>query len=335
MPLSTRGGNIELGDIEFLLLIITNTCNLRCRFCNLWKEERRNLNKKIIKNLLKEAKEYMGASSIAVSGGEPLTRYKDVLYIMTEAQKLDINEKILVTNGTLLTKEKIFKLYESGLTSIVFSIDGLGEVHNYLRGKSCFTSVINNLKSALKLRDTYKLKYKIIVDMTLNRLNLRNIPDLVNFLNDLGVDSIRVQPIIIRDSVFGLDKNSLPKIRDEFWIKKEDRSLLENVINFLKEFKRETGIISNSDDHLELMDAYFFEQYKLNFKCEVYKHVISVDYNGDIRICTLGKPIGNIHKQSLKYVLKNVRIDLIKNIEYCKNKCLSFCHHYRKFLEEN
>jgi len=221
MPLSTRGGNIELGDIEFLLLIITNTCNLRCRFCNLWKEERRNLNKKIIKNLLKEAKEYMGASSIAVSGGEPLTRYKDVLYIMTEAQKLDINEKILVTNGTLLTKEKIFKLYESGLTSIVFSIDGLGEVHNYLRGKSCFTSVINNLKSALKLRDTYKLKYKIIVDMTLNRLNLRNIPDLVNFLNDLGVDSIRVQPIIIRDSVFGLDKNSLPKIRDEFWIKKK------------------------------------------------------------------------------------------------------------------
>jgi len=90
---------------------------------------------------------------------------------------------VLATNGTLFGEDEARELKRAGLRVVQFSLDGLGEVHDAIRGVSgCFEKTVE----AIKLAKT--LGFKVLVKTVVQRSNLSQLLELFKLLNRLGVD---------------------------------------------------------------------------------------------------------------------------------------------------
>ena len=78
----------------------------------------------------------MLVQEVDFTGGEPLIR-KDLAKIISYLKNINITSGI-VTNGILLTHEKLTELKEAGLSHIAISIDGLKETHDFIRQEGVF-----------------------------------------------------------------------------------------------------------------------------------------------------------------------------------------------------
>lgn len=116
----------------YLLIHITEKCNLRCGHCYLGEKHARCLT---IEEVTKAIAEFaqMGGLTVLISGGEPLLH----------PQFSQINDLVgrfplrfeLLTNGTLLTNAVVDSLQ---FHEVQVSIDGWGRSHDELRGTGSF-----------------------------------------------------------------------------------------------------------------------------------------------------------------------------------------------------
>ena len=115
-----------------MLLLINEGCNLRCSFCDLWENfENMDVHGRLIP-LLDEAVA-IGTKTLVITGGEPFI-HPDLFDAVAAAKARGLSVNI-TTNGTLINK-RWDELLESGVDSLSFSIDGMGESHDVLRGQS-------------------------------------------------------------------------------------------------------------------------------------------------------------------------------------------------------
>lgn len=108
-------------------LEITSHCNLKCDYCHNSEYSNRedDMNTENIIRLITSIKEKYAINKILLTGGEPLVQ-RDLCRIIKHITSLGIKAD-LVTNGTMLTEEKIEQLENAGLNRIRISIDELGE----------------------------------------------------------------------------------------------------------------------------------------------------------------------------------------------------------------
>ena len=109
-------------------LEITSHCNLKCEYCHNseYSNRRDDMTTQDIMKLICNLKERYPINKILLTGGEPLVN-KNVCEIISLITSLGIKPD-MVTNGTLLTKELVKKLENSGLKRIRLSIDEIGAV---------------------------------------------------------------------------------------------------------------------------------------------------------------------------------------------------------------
>lgn len=125
-----------------LLASITKNCNFSCRGC--WAHEydvTEDLSKEKWREILTEARDVMGIHIIAVVGGEPFIR-KEFLEL---AQEFNDCVFITFTNGSLITEETVKKLQELGNIQPMFSLGGLKENTDAVRGEGCFDTVMKKM----------------------------------------------------------------------------------------------------------------------------------------------------------------------------------------------
>lgn len=136
--------------LSFVFLAITRKCPMRCEHCFEWD----NLNEKesfTKETLIKAIDIYQneGVLQFHFSGGEPLVRIKELLYVMQYASKK--SACWVITSGFNLTAQNAVLLKKAGCKGIVVSIDHYNaELHNIFRGNAnSFTSAINGVKASL------------------------------------------------------------------------------------------------------------------------------------------------------------------------------------------
>lgn len=159
--------------INYLVLQVTQNCNLRCEYCiysgNY--KTRSHTNKRLSIETAKSAIDYLIKHSndcaeikLGFYGGEPLLEFnlikKCVEYIEKEGFGKEISYYI-TTNGTLLDEEIMDFFYEKSF-NITISLDGPEEVHNLSRhfqdsGKGSYAIIIDNMS---KLKGKYPDYYK-------------------------------------------------------------------------------------------------------------------------------------------------------------------------------
>ncbi len=156
-------------SLRYLELQITNKCNLRCRHCyikpppptfnsTLTKVKNRGVNggknrsseKNInelsvtqIHNILHEFEQMQGLR-VLITGGEPLlhSKFEEINEMLPQF----FLRKVLFTNGILLNEKKIKRL---NVDEIQISIDGLGDAHDFLRGKGTYRSAMKAAQRSL------------------------------------------------------------------------------------------------------------------------------------------------------------------------------------------
>src|SRR6185503_6866384 len=123
-----------VSSIYTLVFGITKKCGFQCEHCFEWP----NLNKPETlskEDLLEVIRRFhgLGLAQVQLSGGEPLNRLNDIIYLLDRAPKgIDF---WLYTSGYALTPEKAVTLKQHGLTGIIVSLDHHDEnKHNSFRG---------------------------------------------------------------------------------------------------------------------------------------------------------------------------------------------------------
>jgi radical SAM family uncharacterized protein len=158
-------------------------CNLECGMCPFWRrpdEELLGLDSEVkIMDSLVDA----GVIIYGFEGGEPLLR-RDIGPILEEANKRFYTS--LVTNGWLL-KERIREIGDY-LEYLFVSLDGIGELHDELRGiKGSYDRAIVGIKAA---RD---YGAKVAINSTITRQNIHQVEEMVHLAESLGV-GVNFQP---------------------------------------------------------------------------------------------------------------------------------------------
>ncbi len=125
-----------------LLSSITKKCNFNCKGC--WAHEydvKEDLTKEKWAEIFTEARDVMGIHIIPVVGGEPFAR-KEFLELAGEFSDCAF---ITFTNGSLINKKTVDKLQKLGNVHPMFSLGGLRENTDNIRGKGCFDMVMKKM----------------------------------------------------------------------------------------------------------------------------------------------------------------------------------------------
>ena len=245
---------------------ITARCNQNCKYCHrffnimdLTYEE----NIEILNNL-----ENSGVNSITWTGGEALL-LNGIDELLKISHEKGIKNKI-ITNGKLLTKERIDKIYKY-LDSITLSIDSIDDDINYSlgRGKNHFEEI----KEILDYIKEKKYDVKMRINSVVCKNNVNNFEDLTNFLNNYNIYSWRIFKFM--------------PLREKAVINKESfdipLSIYDKVVSYIK-----------TNSNIENIDTRIEE--------DMEKKYVLILANGDIVITNKGKDekVGNALKDSLK-----------------------------------
>lgn len=165
---------------------ITDACNLNCRHC--YRDEKvQDLsledNIKVFNNIRSLAKKMNNRMDISLTGGEAITYYafEDLVKYLRADEIVD--EIHLQTNGTMIDDKLLKILSENKIGSVQISIDGTEPIHDYMRGEGTFKKSI----SGIKILKNHGIETQ--VHCVLTKLNYNSIFELIDYLNDIGVDT--------------------------------------------------------------------------------------------------------------------------------------------------
>ncbi len=113
---------ISNGHPLLVHLVVTRRCNLSCTYCNEFDKFSKPIDFELLKQRI-EALVRMKISVITCTGGEALLHPDlDLIIKLIRSHGIVVT---LITNGYLLTKERIQKLNEAGLQELQISIDNV------------------------------------------------------------------------------------------------------------------------------------------------------------------------------------------------------------------
>lgn len=135
-------GRAPIPSLRYLELQLTSRCNLQCKHCYLDNQPTTDMPMSQVLSVLAQF-EKMHGLRILFSGGEPLL-YPN-LKALNNALPGFAFRKVLLTNGTLLTKEN-HHLW-SHFDEIQISLDGLKDGHEALRGPNTFAPTIRGIEA--------------------------------------------------------------------------------------------------------------------------------------------------------------------------------------------
>ena len=306
---------------------LSDKCNLRCRICNQWKDENRN--KKIdfsdIKKIIEDVHNFFPNTLIEFSGQEPMLK-KQLLF---KALEYGTKKKILMainTNGTLIKEQDAKELVKFNLNHITLSIDGFKETHNYIRNsKSAFDSTI---KALYYLVEAKKNKQKPVISVTfvITKKNYTEILDFYDFLNELSVDTLNLNPFTLDNSYF-FKKNATYE-NNEFWLNNKKVTKLKTIIIKLidKKNKGELPLITNTEKQLKMIPLYFKNKEKYHKRiCLAGLNYFHVTNFGEITVCGKGPKL-NIRDYDLNYIWNSQNFLKTRlSVRNCKTPCLNNC----------
>ena len=186
----------------------TNACNMDCLFCGRQEMKRpiAYFDYEIYKNIINEASQYecfKGISSFS-GWGEPLL-HPQIFRMIEYANKKKILTS-LYTNGLLLNKENIIKLFDSGVDHIKISMQGANDKeYETMRKKGAYHTVIENVSELVRYRNNGDYKTFIQASTSVTDESDREVKDFVNFweniVDEIYVDHTKFQRLLQVDRV--------------------------------------------------------------------------------------------------------------------------------------
>ncbi len=310
---------IRLHEIDFY---VTMKCNLICEFCSVrageYDHEELSLERSI--QLIDEASK-LGLQELHFLGGEPTLR-EDLESMILAATERKIETRV-ITNGLVLSRERINDFIDCGLQELMFSVDGMPRAHNSLRcaGSKGWDQTMASVERALSTG------IRVRVAMTAYRSNYDDVIPLLEKVNAVGAQRFSV----FLGSPLGRGTAMKADVIDPWeWRRLQDR--VESRATSLRpdlDIVMEQGFAWPDQPPIE-RSALKGRGTGCNTLLDDYDYLI-VRSDGNLYQCvffmTDGAPIGNVAgaplKESLQYALDRAEY---RPFTQANDKCSSCAH---------
>lgn len=277
---------------------VTNRCNLSCKHCSINASpdasRKGELSTKegfaFIEDVAK-----LGSVKFVITGGEALLR-EDIFELIKHAISNGMMVE-LASNGILIDERVAKKLKDLGVQRAAISMDGIGEVHDKLRGiRGTFEKTMNAVKACKKVG------LKVQFHATMTKINLKQLPEVIKLADRYQVDRIYIGALIsigrgIQISQMCLSSKEIKRvfntvieqqIKTKVWL----RPVCPQFWAFLKS----EGLISDDNEHKFI-------------GCTAGISSFHVRPNGDVTLCAeLPLKIGNVREKSFTSIIKEAEI---------------------------
>ncbi len=181
----------------FLFLELTYRCNLRCPYCYVHAPGRKSegiepeeLTAAEITHIVNQTPPW---TLIFLSGGEPLFR-KDLDEILREIAPKRLCH--IYTNGTMITPAEAEQWATLGVSSVAFSVDGPEDIHDAIRGRGTFSSIISAVEMLSRARRQRKRKFPLInLRATITAQNAASLTEMMRLAEKAGADYCTFQAL--------------------------------------------------------------------------------------------------------------------------------------------
>lgn len=248
--------------INVCYMILSERCNLACKYCFLGNNDREKRMKFLSKGMTIETADKAidffirqiklsnfdwenNKPVVIFYGGEPMMNFSTLVHIATKLNSLRNIEKCvknielsMVTNGLLLNEERILKLKELGV-SIAISVDGFSEETNSMRVDVKGNPVFSRILETLDL--CKKLSVETSLSVTLSEDTIKDTQTILNLIENYGIKAFGFN-IMMSNENFVLPKSyneaAAQFIIDEF-IELRKRGIYEDrIMRKLKSFSQ-------------------------------------------------------------------------------------------------
>jgi len=240
---------------------LTNRCNFKCRYCNIYNLKSKELTTKQIFSVIDELAK-MGTQRISLIGGEPLLR-NDIGQIIDYCKNYDFHVT-LTSNGALVPK-KINEIKKANLLKLSF--DGPKKIHDFMRQKGSYLDVLKAIEVA-KNNNT-----KVMLNTTLTKYNLNHINFILETARRLDTN-VKFQPV---NNICSYSEKHLESLSPET---NEYRKAIDKLIILKKSNKQ----IVNSLKGLKYMHDWPNTK---TLKCYAGKIICRIASNGNVYPCTI------------------------------------------------
>lgn len=250
---------------------------------------------------------------VIISGGEPLVR-KDLEEVGKELHRREMPWG-MVSNGLLLTPERLQSLMAAGLTAMTISLDGMEEDHNWMRGNpASFQCALR----AISLLSQTRLAWDVVT--CVNRRNVKYLPELRQLLIEVGVKHWRLFTIF-----------PVGRAKEH-----PDLQLPDDDFRYLLDFIAENRKQQDNPIELQFACEGFLGDYEGKVRNNLYQchagiTVASVLIDGSISACTSIRSKfyqGNIYQDNLWEVWEN-RFENYRNRSWAKQGECADCDMFR------
>lgn len=281
-------------------LVVTRRCNLSCTYCNEYDKVSEPIPLGMMKRRI-EALARLKTSVVTCTGGEPLL-HPDLEIIIEHVRKHGM-VVTLITNGYLLTKERIERLNQAGLQELQISIDNIEP-------------------------DDVSHKSLKVLDKKLQLL-ARHARFKVNINSVMGVSEDRTQDAVIiakRAKGYGFS-STVGLLHDE-------NGILKPLSKTQREVYDEIGKLSRSFVHF--VNYHVFQKKliegKINrWKCRAGARYLYICEFGQVHWCSQqrGYPAIPVNEYTMEDIKREYRTH--KN---CSTYCTVSCVHQMSYLDQ-
>ncbi len=292
------------------MISVTNRCNSRCSYCNIFNRKQRELTTSEMLDLLKQLKK-AGTQRIALWGGEPLVR-EDISQLIDYAKDKCGFFVSMDTNGYLVPN-RIESLKK--IDVLVISIDGPENIHDKNREPGSFKKVLKAIETAAPLMNVFTIT-------VLTKENLEHIDYILKLAVEYNF-STTFQLLHHSDELASENENNMVPLSEQY----------RNAIKHLLKRKREGAPIVSSVQYLEYLLKW--KDYSIttlteqtDLKCWAGKLYCNVDTDGSIYPCSV--MIGCVKAKNFLDCGFDKAFEYIKNID-CK-ACTASCFTEYNFI---
>ena len=305
---------LKTGNPITLTYSVTASCQSKCKTCNIglkWQDDPDRSKDDLTLDEIEKIFRTLGhIYFFNISGGEPFMR-KDLPKIIRLACRYLKPRIIHIPTNAILSERirdltveclEIIKQYDSDVPFTVKpSIDGVGEIHNEIRGvKGNFKQLektISNLKEVEKAYANFHLELGTVI----SNFNIDHLSEIEDYVHSLGVQSYRNEIAEQRTEFFNLqdpitpDAETYERLISEFAAK-----IRENVSK-----KRKLARVTESLRlvYYDLVVQILRENRQV-IPCFAGISNVHINYNGEVwPCCVLGysKPMGFLREQEYDF----------------------------------